>query len=502
MKKLIAILMILTLAIGMIPAVQADDDGFLFELEKVIQGGEVYWARGITGIWITLGSDEGYSARFTGVYDEGDTEPECTWSAAKDGEEQHIIVHAPEGKDYQYTMSDDSCRLVYQGENDRQLVFILRGSSQDDDKQPENITNTTIDSTDLMVKARSFCPLDLTEWDDVRIHYLAENANCVITFTTKYGNFLYVMDSITGELADKHEPDIDAVRQQEGFTEGIDSIEAQRIAEDASGVDILAISDREIYLEGDAYKYSFNSPYGTFFYTIDAKTGKITDRVEPDKDAARSQEGFVDPITVDEAQQIAEAACPVDFTEIIDRKVETDENGLYIVTLYTNYGDCIYQIDPVTRTVTVMQEPDVDAARQAGGGAPLNLDQILTIAEAACPVPFSLLDPPVISQVSDNVYSVTMTSGDYVFVYTIDALTGTITDQIVPDDYVAPEEARDIYGEAIDAAAAVIPGYDFGGEIVVGEAEAAGDRIVTVTIDWNGQHYEYHYSANERKLID
>ena len=75
MKKLIAILMILTLAIGMIPAVQADDDGFLFELEKVIQGGEVYWARGITGIWITLGSDEGYSARFTGVYDEGDTEP-------------------------------------------------------------------------------------------------------------------------------------------------------------------------------------------------------------------------------------------------------------------------------------------------------------------------------------------------------------------------------------------------------------------------------------------
>ena len=502
MKKLIAILMILTLAIGLIPAGQADDDGFLFELEKVIQGGEVYWARGITGLWITIGEGEDNSIRYTGAYFENGEELARGWSIMDFGEYKLIDIQGPDEKRYEYKTMDDSCRLIYEGENDRQLVFILRGSSLDDEQQPEDITNTTIDSTDLMVKARSFCPLDLTEWDDVRIYYLAENANCVITFTTKYGDFLYVMDSITGELADKREPDIDAVRQQEGFTESIDSIEAQRIAEDASGVDILAISDREIYLEGDAYKYSFNSPYGTFFYTIDAKTGKITDRVEPDKDAARSQEGFVDPVTVDEAQQIAEAACPVDFTEIIDHKVALDEDGLYIITLYTNYGDCIYQIDPVTRAVTVMQEPDVDAARQAGSGAPLNLDQILTIAEAACPVPFSLLDPPVISQVSDNVYSVTMTSGDYVFVYTIDALTGTITDQIVPDDYVAPEEARDIYGEAIDAAAAVIPGYDFGGEIVVGEAEAAGDRIVTVTIDWNGQHYEYHYSANERKLID
>ncbi len=502
MKKLIAILMILTLAIGMIPAGQADDDGFLFELEKVIQGGEVYWARGITGIWITLGSDEGYSARFTGVYDEGDTEPECTWSAAKDGEEQHIIVHAPEGKDYQYTMSDDSCRLVYQGENDRQLVFILRGSSQDEDKQPEDIPNTTIDSSDLMVKAYGFCPVDLAEWDDVKIHYLAKNANCVITFTTKYGDFLYVMDSITGELVDKREPDIDAVRQEEDFTEGIDMEEAQRIAEAASGVDILAITDRKIHKTGDVFEYSFNSPYGPFAYTIDANTGKIIDRVEPDKDEARSQEGFKDPITVDEAQQIAEAVCPVDFTEIIDRKVETDENGLYIVTLNTNYGDCIYQVDPITRAVTVLQEPDIDAARQAGDGAPLNIDQMFTIAEAACPVPFHLIDGREVAEAGENEFSIILTSGDYVFVYTINTLTGEIVDQDVPEDYVAPEESRDIYGEAIDAAVAAIPGFDYSGEIGVSEAATGGDTIVTVTINWNGQQYEYHYSANERKLID
>lgn len=502
MKKLIAILMILTLAFGLIPAGQADDDGFLFELEKVIQGGEVYWARGITGIWITLGSDDGYSARFTGVYYEGDKEPECTWSAAKDGEEQLIIVHAPEGKDYQYTMSDDSCRLVYQGENDRQLVFILRGSSQDDDKQPEDIVNTTMDSTDLMVKARAFCQDNIADWGDVAIHYRAEDANCVVTFTTKYGDYLYVMDSITGELVDKSEPDADAVRQEEGFTEGVDSEEAQRIAEEASGVDILVITDRVIRQNGDVYEYSFNSPYGAYIYTIDAKTGKIIDRTEPDKDEARSQEGFVEPATAEEALQIAEAVCPASFTEITDRLPSTQDDGTYIVTLKTIYGDCIYQIDPVTRAVTVIEEPDVDAGRQAGGGAPLDFDQMFMIAETACPAPSGMITDRVVAQVGDNVYSITLTSGDYVFVYTIDALTGEIVDQVVPDDYVVPEESRDIFGEAIDAAAAMIPGFDYSGDIMVAMAEAAGDTIVTVTINWNGQQYEYNYSANERKLID
>ena len=453
-----------------------------------------------------LGSDEGYSARFAGVYTEEENEPECTWGAAQDGEERRIIVHAPEGKDYEYTLIDDSCRMVYQAENDRQLVFVLLESSLDDDKQPGDITQTTIDTTDLMVKAGAYCEVSLTDWDDVAIHFLAENANCVITFTTKYGDFMYVMDSVTGELVDKREADLDAVRQQEDYTEGIDKDEAMRIAEAASGVDILAISDRVISQPGDVYEYSFNSPYGPFAYTIDVKTGEILDRIEPDKDEARSQEGFMDPITVDEAQQIAEAVCPAAFTEITGCDVKTDEgNGLYIVTLNTNYGDCIYQIDPVTREVTVVAEPDVDAARQAaGGGTPLDLEQILMVAEAACPVPFNQLDPAVVSQVNENVYSVTMTSGDYVFVYTIDALTGEIIDQIVPEDYVPSEEDRDVYGEAIDAAAAMIPGLDFGANppIMVSETAAGGDTIITVTIEWNGQKYEYNYSVNERKLID
>ena len=502
MKKLIAILMILTLAIGLIPAGQADDGEFVFQLEKVIQGGEVYWARGITGIWIVLGSDEGYSARFAGVYTEEENEPECTWGAAQDGEERRIIVHAPEGKNYEYTLIDDSCRMVYQAENDRQLVFVLLESSLDDDKQPGDITQTTIDTTDLMVKAGAYCEVSLTDWDDVAIHFLAENANCVITFTTKYGDFMYVMDSVTGELVDKREADLDAVRQQEDYTEGIDMEEAQRIAEAASGVDILAITNRVIRQNGGVYDYSFSSPYGDFYYQIDVQTGQILERTEPDKDEARSQEGFVDPITVEEAQQIAEAVCPVAFTEITGRGVVPDENGLYTVTLNTNYGDCIYQIDPVTREVTVLAEPDVDAARQAaGGGAPLDFDQMFTIAENACPASFSMITGREVTQVRDNVYAITLTAGDYVFVYTIDALTGEIVDQIVPEDFVPSEEDRDVYSEAINAAAEMIPGFDYTG-IMVSETAAGGDQIITVTIDWNGQKYEYNYSVNERKLID
>lgn len=503
MKKLIAVLMVLMLAVGLLAGAQADTDEFTFELEKVIQDGETYWARGTTGMWVVLGTDDASTARFAGVYYEGEEDPECTWTVTKEGGEERVIVSAPDGKDYEFFLIDDSLRFVYRCESGRELVFVLRESSVDDETQPEDIINTTMNADELMVRAAAVSPVDLTEWDNIAIHYRIEDANCVITFTSKYGDFLYVMDSVTGELADKQEADIDAVRQQEDYTEGVDMEEAQRIAEAASGLDILVITDRVIRPEGNFYEYTFSSPYGDFYYKIDMQTGEIVEKSEPDVDAARAQDGFTEPATVEEALSIAEAVCPAAFTEITNRKPTQNTDGTYTVTLETIYGDCIYQIEPVTREVTVIAEPDFDAARQAsGGGAPLDFDQMFAIAETACPASFSEITDRVVGQVRDNVYTITLTAGDYVFVYTIDALTGEITDKIEPEDYVPSEENRDVYSEAINAAAAVIPGFDYDGDIMVAESEVGGDRIITVTINWKGEKYEYRYSVNERKLIE
>ena len=57
--------------------------------------------------------------------------------------------------------------------------------------------------------------------------------------------------------------------------------------------------------------------------------------------------------------------------------------------------------------------------------------------------------------------------------------------------------------EAIHAAYKTLPGYNYDAEDThVKTEQKDGDTIITITFTWHGEAYEFHYSVNERKLVD
>ena len=576
MKRVFVILTALVLALSVISVSEAESERFLWQLEKVIQGDEVYWAKGITNIYVSLNKDDD-GAKFTGVYYEGGEAPEYTWRFSEDV--KSVIVAASENEAYEFALTDDTCRMTFQAGPDRLLVFVLRNSSGEIDEQPEDITSATWDTADLLLVPADICPVEFALWRNNAVHYRLEDGNCVLTFTTDYGEFLYVLDIITGEILDKsepdmdaaraqegfrepmskdelwaiveeqvpfymssakktrtaqtpdgnreffietiygdyyylldgytgeildrEEPDVDAARAQEGFREPVEANEALRIAEDASGLDIGLIDQRKVGKAGENFEVSFTSPYGDYSYIIDPMTGKILEKNEPDIDAARAQEGFTEPMTTREAMDLALGLCPVESTGINTRTGAKQTDGSFVITLGTVYGDFIYHFDGMTRELLDKQEPDIDAAAQNGVREPLSVPECLNLAEKESGLDIALiLDRKVVIN-GNNVVDVTLSTKEYGdFFYSIDALTGTILDRIEPEKPVGGGSG-DIFGDAINASTGSLAGYDYtASDIKVGMAEKNGDQIVTVTFTWKGQAYEFHYSVNERKLVD
>ena len=67
----------------------------------------------------------------------------------------------------------------------------------------------------------------------------------------------------------------------------------------------------------------------------------------PDMEAAREQEGFQEPISSEQALDIAEKACPLDGASITGRKISKSEIG-FLVTLSSDLGDFVYSINKLT----------------------------------------------------------------------------------------------------------------------------------------------------------
>ena len=85
MKKLTAILLVLALAIGLFTAAQAEAEKevFTWQLERVIQGGETYWAKDINKLYLDL-DKEGGGARFSNLYREEEETPEFSWGVTEE----------------------------------------------------------------------------------------------------------------------------------------------------------------------------------------------------------------------------------------------------------------------------------------------------------------------------------------------------------------------------------------------------------------------------------
>lgn len=587
MKKLIAIVMVLALAMGLVTAGRAEEEkkAFTWQLERVIQGDEVYWAKDINKFYVDL-DKEGGGARFTNLYRETEETPEFTWGVTED--KKNVVVENEQYGQYVFALSEDVCRMTFQAGEDRQLVFVLWDSSGEIKEQPDDISNTTIPSDNLTEEPEQMCAADYTQRLSTSIRYRMPDGNAVVTYNTDYGPFRYVVDIITGkviekdepdldavraqegfrdplnaeelrtiadaqlpidssiatnvksakrddetreytyetvygtfiyvinrftgEVVEKSEPDVEAIRAQEGFAEPITSGQALDIARDASGLKGGQYSNPKVSKNGDktCFIVTFDSAYGNYSYTIEIASGKIVEREEPDVDAARAQEGFVEPMTEDEAMDLASEICPVESTGISKRLCSSDNEGGWIVTYTTIYGDCIYHFN-ADRVLVDKSEPDIAAAQEAGVKEPLSAPQCMDIAIDLFPLQDSLRGTTRIVHNSDNTVNVVLPTEKYGdFVYKIDPMTGECLEKTEPEydsaDVKRPASAdneEDLMWEAIHSAYKTLPGYNYDAEDThVKTEQKDGDTIITITFTWHGEAYEFHYSVNERKLVD
>ncbi len=84
--------------------------------------------------------------------------------------------------------------------------------------------------------------------------------------------------------------------------------------------------------------------------------------------------------------------------------------------------------------------------------------------------------------------------------YVLNGTTGEIVSKNVPPEAIeVPANSADPFEKAINAAMDSIEGYSGGAENI--QASMA-DGIIEVSLDWNGNHYTFHYDMNQEKLVD
>ena len=423
MKKMIAVLMVLALVLGLAAAGQAEGaekekEVFTFQLERVLQGDEIYWAKDITKLYLNL-DKEGDGARFTGLYRETEETPEFSWGVTED--RQNIVIENDEFGQYVFDNSIDNCRLYFQAGEDRQLVFVLWYSSGEIDEQPEDIPNTTVPTDDLTAEPEQLCAADYTQRLGTTIRYRLPDGNAVVSYETDFGVFRYVVDIITGKVIEKDEPDLDAVRAQEGFRDPLSSDELHQIIEAQLPFDASLVTKANSAKKDDETReYTYETPYGTFIYVINRFTGEIVEKTEPDIEEARAQEGFQEPISAGDALGIAEEASHLQGGEYTTPNVKKNaDKTRFIVTLPSVYGDFIYTIDMYTGEIVEREEPDMDAVRaQEGFEAPFTEDEAFDLASSICPVDSSTgISKRLISKDGEGGWIVTYTTvyGDCIY---------------------------------------------------------------------------------------
>ena len=72
-----------------------------------------------------------------------------------------------------------------------------------------------------------------------------------------------------------------------------------------------------------------------------------------------AQEGFVEPLTGEQAMDAAAAVCPLRASAITKRKVSKHLDGTWTITFGSEYGDFIYMVDGLTGEILEKTEPDI-----------------------------------------------------------------------------------------------------------------------------------------------
>lgn len=167
------------------------------------------------------------------------------------------------------------------------------------------------------------------------------------------------MDSTTGEIQDREEPDIEAAKGQENFREPVDDARALDIVFETCPISIEQAKKLKVSHRADgSWAVSFGSAYGDFMYVVDAD-GNLVERNEPDIESAKKEEGFQEDLTAEDAINKAFSVCPIKIPEAKNIKVSLRTDGTWTISFGSEYGDFMYVVDGHSGEILDRIEPDM-----------------------------------------------------------------------------------------------------------------------------------------------
>ena len=285
---------------------------------------------------------------------------------------------------------------------------------------------TPMDSGAALDIIHEVCPLDTFVMKNIKT-VRQPDKSWLVTFTSDYGDFMYLVDGYTGEILDKDEPDLTAAGD---VPQMISSEEALDIAEAASPIDtglknikVSRNTNEPIWI------VTFTSAYGDHMYVIDAYTREILEREEPEITEEALPAGGIP--TAGEAIDAVYQVLPIDRSLMKNIKVTRRADDVWVVTFTSDYGDFLYAFDINTGELLEREEPDIAAAEAAGVRVSLTAQQAFDAVFAVTPVePKDRQDVQIAKNGDDWVITFTAPNGEYLYV--VDGYSGEILDKDEP----------------------------------------------------------------------
>lgn len=159
------------------------------------------------------------------------------------------------------------------------------------DESSDSTDDEFLDSSSIFHAVFDVCPISSREAEGTLVGMIKDDGTRTVTFGSPYGDFEYVVDARTGEILKKSEPEItDEARAANSL---LSSKEIKDIV-----FEVCPVSARDAYgtsmhyvKEDRTWNVTFGSPYGDFAYVVDAHSGEILDKDEPEvPDDAKSKD--------------------------------------------------------------------------------------------------------------------------------------------------------------------------------------------------------------------
>lgn len=157
-----------------------------------------------------------------------------------------------------------------------------------------------LDSREIMQAAFAECPISSREAEHILVG-LEHDGVRTVTFGSEFGDFAYTIDVYTGKVLEKSEPEI--TEEMLANAARITGKEARSAVFDVCPIRSRDAFGMRILDKGDVYLITFNSDYGMFSYTVDAKTGEILEKDEPEVPEDSADAGPSDSDILKEARE-------------------------------------------------------------------------------------------------------------------------------------------------------------------------------------------------------